>query len=149
MKRRMIGAILAIVVHGASMIPVLSATAWADNGLQDHITRVWTCDANGSDASSFNPGEGIQYVFAISSNESFNAQVIVEATGPDGDIYYSANDPSNPVHIPGGDSSFSYSSTIPANAPCGSYTLTITVLSLYPWASTSTRGISDFSVVGC
>ena len=103
------------------------------------VERVWTRDGNGQDKSNFVTGDAIQYTVLVKNtgNTVLAATFVLKATGPR-QIFYWKED----MSVPPGFSGYYSPSTIPNDAPPGTYTLRITVTT----QGQSSSKISQFAV---
>lgn len=90
------------------------------------VTTVFTRDGNGNVSNTFAPGDAIQYVVYVnnSSSQAINATFNFQAWGPGNfSIYSEAFSIAVPVNLTG----WYVQSTVPTNAPPGTYTIQVNV----------------------
>jgi len=88
------------------------------------LQKVWTADGNNNAKTTFAPGGAIRYVAQVtnSGSNTVTATFTFLATGPQQIFSWSGPGP-----VAAGTAGFYSPSTIPANAPAGTYTITVTV----------------------
>jgi hypothetical protein len=88
------------------------------------VERVWTRDGNGQDKSNFVTGDAIQYTVLVrnTGNTAVTATFVLIATGPRRIFSWKED-----VPVPPGFSGYYSPSTVPNDAPPGTYTIQVTV----------------------
>jgi hypothetical protein len=112
------------VISLPSLIPLPTAFARAAAPSPVTVERVWTRDGNGQNKSNFVTGDAIQYTVLVrnTGNTAVTATFVLKATGPR-QIFHWKED----IPVPPGFSGYYSPSSIPNDAPQGTYTLHVTV----------------------
>lgn len=104
------------------------------------VLKVWTADGNNSAKTYFAPGDTIHYIAQVSNPNSSTVTATFNflATGPQKIFSWSG-----PGAVPPGQPVFYSPSTVPSNAPVGTYTLTVSVT-----YGVGSSGQSVFAMIG-